>query len=186
LGCTGVLLHVLHLDHSPAAPTIGSGAIIRSVPWYTFSSGTYIVTAHHGESVITITSLCSQTPSPSSQFIDTGLKIFGIVLTGNVLLVKGAGMVVAWLLTEEGAVGGIFGERRVGRSDSLWDVQYQAAHPSLLRRRHLKSSDNDENGDSLQFSVMGEMLPSKSDSIQNLFTFTTPKPGRSSIQAGRV
>jgi len=124
LGCSNTLLHVLHLDHSPTAPTIESGATIHSVPWDAMSPhSVYIVTVHRGESTITVTNLHSQNPSPS-QFIDTGLKILGIVLTGNVLLVNGSGTVVAWLLTEEGVVGGTFGERRVDCSNQLWDVPY--------------------------------------------------------------
>ena len=61
-----------------------------------------------------------KTPPPS-QFIDTGLEILAIVLTGNVLLVRDSNIVVAWLLTEEGVLGGTFGERRMDRSDSHAD-----------------------------------------------------------------
>jgi hypothetical protein len=50
------------------------------------------------------------------------LEISEIVLTGNVLLVKGSDTVAAWLLTEEGAVDGISGNRRADRNDSLWDM----------------------------------------------------------------
>ena len=45
--------------------------------------------------------------------------IEGFVLTANVLLVKGSGRVVAWLLTEEGLVNGVTGDRRVGCGDSI-------------------------------------------------------------------
>jgi len=128
LGHAGALLHVLHLDHSPAAPTIESGATTHSVPLDTYPlHNVYIATAHHRESTITITNLHSQNPSPS-QIIDTGLKISVIVLTGNVLLVKGSDTVVAWLLTKEGVVGGTFSKRRVDRSNSLWVMP----HPDLL------------------------------------------------------
>ena len=124
LGRSDALLSVLHLDHSPAAPTTGSAITTYSRPLDTYPShSVYIVTAHYGESAITITNLHSQNPSPS-QFIDTGLKILAIVLTGNVLLVKGPDTVVAWLLTEEGVVGGTFGKRRVDHSSSLWSVLY--------------------------------------------------------------
>ena len=143
LSCKGPLLSVAHLDHSPAAPTIESGATIHRVPLDAYHShGTYIAMTHHGESAITITNLCSQNPSPS-QFIDTSLEILAIVLTGNVLLVRDLNTVVAWLLTEEGVLGGTFGERRMDRSDSLWDVQFQADNWGLF--------------DDLKFWVEGEI-----------------------------
>jgi len=44
----------------------------------------------------------------------------GLVITGNVLLVQSFQEVVAWLLTEEGLVDGVVGDRRVGRGDSIW------------------------------------------------------------------
>ena len=136
------LLHVFHFDHSPAAPTIESGATIRGMPLDAYpSNGAYIATTHRGESAITIINLRSQNPSPS-QFIDTGLEIYTIALTGNVLLVVGPSTVVTWLLTEEGVLGGTFGERRVDRSDSLWDAQIP--------------SDDDINNE-LVFSVEGEI-----------------------------
>ena len=40
-------------------------------------------------------------------------------LTGNVLLVVGSEIVVAWLLTKEGIVNGVSGNRRAGRGDSI-------------------------------------------------------------------
>jgi hypothetical protein len=43
-----------------------------------------------------------------------------MVLTGNVLLVKGPEAVVAWLLTEEGVVDGIVNSRRANQKDSVW------------------------------------------------------------------
>ena len=83
-------------------------------------SGTRAATAYKLESTVTIIDLLAKT---SSQSIDTGVGIEGFVLTGNVLLVAGSGKLVAWLLTEEGLVGGVIGDRRVDRSDSIWDVQ---------------------------------------------------------------
>ena len=32
-------------------------------------------------------------------------------------------MAAAWLLTEEGTVNGVFGDRRARRSDSIWTIQ---------------------------------------------------------------
>ena len=130
---TGALLHVLHLYYSPATLTIESSTTTRRRPLDAYSpQGVYIATTQRGESTIRITNLRSQNPSPS-QFIDTGLGISGIVLTGNVLLVEGSttgtfdpllgsNRVAAWLLTEEGAVDGILDERRADRSDSVWDA----------------------------------------------------------------
>ena len=122
LGRAGALLHVLHLDHSSASSAIKPVVATRSVPRDAYSPhGTYIVTTHRGENTVAITNLRSQNPS-SSQFLDAGLKISEIVLTGNVLLVKGPDTVVAWLLTEEGVVDGISGNRKADRNDSLWEI----------------------------------------------------------------
>jgi len=116
------LLHVLHLDYFPPTPTIASGATTHNESLDAYPShGAYIATAHHKECTITITNLQSQNPSPS-QFIDTGLEISKMILTGNVLLVKGSDTVVAWLLTEEGVVDGTLGQRRVDCSNRIWDV----------------------------------------------------------------
>ena len=57
------------------------------------------------------------------QFIDTCVTIEGLVLTGNVPLVAGSGELIAWLVTEEGPAGGVFGKRRVGRNESIWTKQ---------------------------------------------------------------
>ena len=143
LGHASALLHVLHLNHSHTAPIIESGATIHSVPLDAYSfHNAYIATARHGESAITITNFHSQNPSPS-QLIDTGSKILGMVLTGNVLLVQGSDTVVAWLLTDEGEEGRIFGKRRIDCSDSLW-----AFNPNLSR----------ELRENLMFSVEGETV----------------------------
>jgi len=81
-------------------------------------SGIHIANAHYRRSTITITKLLSQTPC---QFIDTGIEIAGLGLTGNVLLVKGPDIVVAWLLTE-GWVSNALGNRKPGRDDSIWSM----------------------------------------------------------------
>ena len=82
-------------------------------------SGTRTATGYMWESTITITDFHAQSPP---QFIDTGVRIEGLVLTGNILLVAGSGKLVAWLLTEEGLVDGVIGGRRVDRSDGIWDI----------------------------------------------------------------
>ena len=161
LGRAGALLHVLHLDHSPAALAVEPIVATHSVPRDAYSpQGAYIATAHRGESAVTITNLRSQPPSPS-QFIDTDLEISEIVLTGNVLLVKATGAIVAWLLTEDGTVDGVFGNRWADRNDSLWDTSSRDAgsqlsrdeSPSfwarLLPRERVKNTDDGH----LEFSV---------------------------------
>ena len=80
-------------------------------------SGNRIATVHKLERIITTVDLRSQIPA---QFIDTGVYIEGLVITGNVLLVVGSEKVVAWLLTDEGLVDGVSGN--ASSSDSIWTV----------------------------------------------------------------
>ena len=131
LGCTHNLLYVLHLDGSPTTHGKGFATITHSQPLDAFSpDGTYIATGHCQKGTITITNLHSQNPSPY-QFIDTGLEISAMVLTGNVLLVKGSDKIVAWLLTEKGAVDGAFSNVRVNHHNSLWNISSQDSNPGL-------------------------------------------------------
>ena len=88
-------------------------------------SGRYIVTARELESTVTIINPHSQLPS---RFIDTGVEIEGLVITGNVLLVASSEKVMAWLVTKEGSADGLFGNRRTGYSGSIWTI------PSPSRR----------------------------------------------------
>ena len=105
------LLQLLHLNYSPTAS-------INTQHLKIFShSGTHIATANYRGSIITITSLAPQT---HSQFIETGIKITGLGLTTNVLLVRAVGGVMAWLLTEEGWVSNIPDNRNANHSDSIW------------------------------------------------------------------
>ena len=164
LGNVGTLLHVIHSDHSPATLAIESAVTTHSIPRDAYSpNGSYIVTTYRGKSTITITNLCSQNPYPS-QFIDTNLDISEIVLTGNVLLVKDSDTVAAWLLTEEGVVNGVPGNRRADHNDSIWSISSQGTalqakssqdkNPSfwarLLQRDHGEKQDGDKY---LEFSV---------------------------------
>ena len=155
LDCDGAVLNVLHLDHLRADPATGLVAAAQSRALDAFSPySTHIATTHRGQSVVTITNLRSQKPSPS-QFIDTDLEISAMVLTGNVLLVHGSDTVVAWLLTEEGAVDGILDGRRAGRNDSLWDVSpraYANAWARLLQR----GGGGGDGDNVLEFSVGDE------------------------------
>ena len=92
-------------------------------------SGRHIATARTSESTVTIIGLHSQSPS---QFIDTGVEIEGLAITGNILLVAGPGKVVGWLLTEEGTVEGVFSHKRASHSDSIWTTSSPFRRPQLL------------------------------------------------------
>jgi len=162
LGHAGTLLHVLHLDQAPAALAAESIVPTRNRPRDAYSpNGAYIAITQHGENVITITNLRSQDPSPS-QFIDTDFEILEIVLTGNVLLAKSSEVVVAWLLTEEGVVDGVSGNRRACRDDNLWDMRprdrpSQEENPSFWARL-LQREQGDRGGDQhMEFSVADEI-----------------------------
>ena len=85
-----------------------------------FSSlGAYIAAAKSNSSTLIITNLLSLAPF---QLIDTGLEIWTLVLTDNILLTMGTTSTTAWLLTEEGMVDGVPGDRRAGPGDSIWTV----------------------------------------------------------------
>ena len=97
--------------------------------------GSYIATCDRADSTVTITNLISQTPS---HFIDTGMMIETLALTGNVLLVLGSGTIVAWRLTEEGIVDGVLADRRASHRDSIWTVLLDCTAirwPKILHRR---------------------------------------------------
>jgi len=81
--------------------------------------GAYMVTGCEGDSTITIINPLSQTPL---QLINTGIKIEGLTLTGNILLVLGSGMIAAWLLTEEGMVDSVLAKRIADKNSSIWAV----------------------------------------------------------------
>ena len=108
------ILKVSRLHKLPTAPETRRHQYARLS-----RSGTRVAAAHDMESTVTTTDILAQTPP---QIIDTGVAIEGLALTGNVLLVVGSRRVVAWLLTEEGLVDGVIGDRRVGRGDSIWTV----------------------------------------------------------------
>jgi hypothetical protein len=78
-----------------------------------------MATTHERNSTITITNLLSQTPP---HFIDTDMEIYMLALTGNILLALDFATIVAWRLTEEGAVDGVFSDGRAGHSNSIWTV----------------------------------------------------------------
>ena len=132
-GESGNILYIFHLDYSPTTISSESVTDIQSQKLDAFSlAGTYIATAYQHESTVTITNLCSGNP-PTSQFIDTGLSILAMVLTGNVLIVRGPETVAAWLLTKVGAVDGIVDNRRANQNDILWK-QSILSHSSIFTK----------------------------------------------------
>ena len=108
------VLKLWRLSDLSVAPTTQS----RQLGTFSYS-GAYMVTARRGGCTVTLTNILSQTPS---QFIDTNVEIFGLGLAGSVLLVMGPEAVVAWLMTEDGLVNGVFGNSRAGLGDSIWTV----------------------------------------------------------------
>ena len=116
LGHSKNILEVLRLHELPTAPETHRRQYVRLS-----RSGTRVATAYEMGSTVTITDILAQTPP---QFINTGMAIMGLVLTGNVLLVVGSTHLVVWLLTEEGLVDGVTGGRRVGCKDSIWTMRF--------------------------------------------------------------
>jgi hypothetical protein len=142
LGHSGDILQVLRLHGLPTAPKIDRQQYVGLS-----RSGTHIATAYKWESTITIIDLLGQTPS---QFIDTGMVIQEVVITGNVLLVTSPSDFAAWLLTEEGLVDGVIGDRRVNRNDSIWKA-------ALSRVRGDRESRTFPVEGSWAFSVEGQV-----------------------------
>ena len=109
------ILQVWHLDNTPNVTHSNSHRPLTVISCY----GTYMASCYEGSSTINITNLHSQTPS---QFIDIDMEIEVLALVGNVLSVLGCGRITAWLLTKEGVVDGIFGNRRAGHGDTIWTI----------------------------------------------------------------
>ena len=150
LGHTYNLLHILHLDGSPTAH--GKEHIVHSQPQDAFPpDGTYIATANCQQSTITVTNLCSKNPS-SSQLIETDLEISAMVLTGNILLVKGSGRIVAWLLTKDGVVDSISNNKGADYTSSLWSISLQDIASTIWVDQQ-QQSGGCGNGCYLEFSV---------------------------------
>jgi len=114
LGHSEALLQVFQLHELPTTPKTHHEQYVGLS-----RSGTRIATAHKLGNTVTIIDLLAQSPP---QFIDTDVEIGWLDLTDNVLLVADSREVVAWLLTEDGLVDGVIGDRRVGRRDSIWTI----------------------------------------------------------------
>ena len=148
LGHAGIL-HVLHPDYSSTVHAVESATPTHSIPWDAYPPhGTYLATTHRGERTVTIADLCSLNPSPS-QFIDTGFEVSEIVLTGNVLLVKGPGAVttqrmVRWtgfLATGGQTATKAFGKYRHG-TQTFWTHRHRAETPAFGRGYYNESKAN--------------------------------------------
>ena len=108
-------LQVWHLDNTPTVTHLNCHIPLAVTSCY----GTYMATWHKGGNTISIINLLLQAPS---QFIDTDIEIEVLALAGNVLSVLCCGRITAWLLTEEGVVDGVFGNRRAGHGDTIWTI----------------------------------------------------------------
>ena len=65
------------------------------------------------------------------------MEIHDLALTGTVLSVFGSGgRVAAWLLTEEGLVEGVFGDRRAGDGDGIWVAWARAGNTMFTVKDH--------------------------------------------------
>ena len=112
LGHFSGILRVWHLsDHHSTPPN--NHELLTTI------SHNYIATANKGHHTITITNPLLPTPS---QFINTDMEIQALVLTGNILLVVGSEMIVAWCLTEEGEVAGVLGHQQADQSSRVWTL----------------------------------------------------------------
>ena len=184
LGYSGRLIHVFHLNYSPTTLSTEIAAPVNSQQLDAFSpSGTYIATAYQHENTITITNLYSETPS-AYHFIDTGVKIVAMVLTGSVLLVKGPDKIVAWLL-REGVVNGVTNNRRANSSDSLWTKPLQ--HYAGFLATIMSGGDNDSGNSTTEFVVEGEIavVMHSGDSLCVYHTETGEILGRDKEPQGR-
>ena len=106
-------LEVVHLDDPEANPPKPPPCQYAKIS----TNGAYIVTADWGRSTITITNLHSQIPS---WFINIDSQIYGLALTGNILLVKEEYGFIAWRLTAEGAVEGFLGNEAARWCHGIW------------------------------------------------------------------
>ena len=114
LGLSGGVLRVWRLDDLPVAPKTSRQEHIGLS-----CSGNHLVTTSDRGTIV-ITDILSQAVS---QLIDTGGVVAGLVVTGNVLVAIGLDTTMAWLLTEQGTVDGVFGSRVAHRGDRIWAKQ---------------------------------------------------------------
>jgi hypothetical protein len=130
VGHSGDILQVLRL-HLPAASEGHSQYVGIS------RSGAHVATAYKTGSIVKIIDLLAQTLRHTidlaqipCQTTDADMRIKGLVLTGNVLLVANLGDLRAWLLIEEGVADGVISGARCG--DSIWTIS-QSQFPWMFR-----------------------------------------------------
>ena len=116
-GWLGNTIQVQHLDGPPITAHQDNDTQLTILS----PCGTFVVTHHKQDTIITITNLCSPT---HPWFIDTDIQIDALALTGNILLVWGGKTIVAWRLTKEGAVHAILTDRRAGHNDRIWTISF--------------------------------------------------------------
>jgi len=108
----GDFLEVKHLE-GPATDSPVGGACHCNV---LSADGTYVITALEFGSIVTITNLYRN----SSQSINAEFEVYGLALTGNILLVEGRYELAGWQLTVEGVVDKILHSRGEGDNNKLW------------------------------------------------------------------
>jgi len=108
----GDFLEVKHLESPATNPPVGGAHHCNVLS----ADGTYAITALEFGSTVTITNLHKN----SSQFIKTEFGIYGLALTGNILLVEGRYELAGWRLTVEGVVDKILYSRRESDNNQLW------------------------------------------------------------------
>ena len=152
LGRFNDVLQVYHFGSPPIADhcNISTPHVILS------PCGTYMATAHKGESTITITNLLSQiTP----QFIDTDVGIHTFAMTGNVLSVRSPEGLIAWQLTNKGFVGGVLKDQKVGHCNSIWRLPLPLSLEFTLKDQTVAIRNRlDGNIVHTYHSVTGEVL----------------------------
>ena len=150
------ILRVYRLDGPSVAPPSGSASLAILSP-----SGAYIATARKRGRTVTVISLLSQT---TPQIIDTDMEISTLFLTGNVLLVLGPKVLrstsfVAWRLTSQGLVDGVFGGRRADHGDRIWAVS--APHQKIAVYDQTVTIKVDDNVIHAYHAGTGEVLEPK-------------------------
>ena len=150
LGHCGGSLQVWRLDSPPIVAHPNSREPLAVIS----HCGTYITTCYPNNSTVTITNLLSPTPSQS---IDTDMHVYGLALTGNVLLVEDGLKLVAWRLTKNGIVDGVSAGKRAGRGDSIWTVSARCVW-FLVEDQIVVIKDDEENVIHVYHTGTGEVL----------------------------
>ena len=145
-----------HLDHLPTLPGSSHRQFIA------LSRSGRVVTTDGLESTITIVDPKLQHPP---QLIETGVVIKGLLLTGAVILVVGLNEVMAWRLTKEGSLDGVFDDRMSDRSDCVWVMSLSLPEGARLEFKvegQIGVIERDGNALLLYNTATGEVLESTS------------------------